>query len=450
MTNFLKLIPLAFLALCLATGCGKDPEPKIPEVILPAPEPPVEPEPKPPVEAVPFPPLEETQWKLVGIVDTLTGAVRDLEPKDSEWSYTLVFDSDSTARGKIVMNSFLLSLGNNRIMEVNPFYEEEPDAIFLSEFIMRGIYSYEYVEEKTELRFFNEDKDQYLLYQPKPKPEPVPLPPVEQPPFPTLEGSRWKLVGIIDASTGAVRELAPKDCATCYMLTFDTDNTADMRSKRNTIRIHLKGGPEGRLAISFTLVGETGADAGVLYHFAGTLRSYEYRVTRSSDAEGKWELRFFNEQKDQYLLYRPEPPIEEPSSPFPPLAGTQWKLAGIVNTATGVLAELEPKDCATCYTLTFDTDSTAEGTSIMNTLNLGFGKREDGRYYAAIVTTKIYEEIPQGQEELDLFYRLISGRVSYEYRAIRSSEAGEQRELRFFNENPKYSNYYLQYKLLQP
>ncbi|MDR2139809.1 MAG: hypothetical protein LBP50_09710, partial [Tannerella sp.] len=44
-----------------------------------------------------------------------------------------------------------------------------------------------------------------------------------------------------------------------------------------------------------------------------------------------------------------------------PLAGTKWKLAGIVDMETGALRELEPKDCAGCYTLVFDSDHTASG-----------------------------------------------------------------------------------------
>ena len=41
------------------------------------------------------------------------------------------------------------------------------------------------------------------------------------------------------------------------------------------------------------------------------------------------------------------------------LKGTKWKLAGIVDTRTGDLKVLEPKDCEECYTLMFDTDFTA-------------------------------------------------------------------------------------------
>lgn len=52
------------------------------------------------------------------------------------------------------------------------------------------------------------------------------------------------------------------------------------------------------------------------------------------------------------------------------LAGTRWKLAGIVDVKTCKLRELEPKDCETCYTLEFNTDSTATGKSVANITRL--------------------------------------------------------------------------------
>jgi hypothetical protein len=47
---------------------------------------------------------------------------------------------------------------------------------------------------------------------------------------------------------------------------------------------------------------------------------------------------------------------------------TKWKLVGIMNMNTGILQELEPKDCEECYTLTFDTDTTAIAYSVNTTL----------------------------------------------------------------------------------
>jgi hypothetical protein len=49
----------------------------------------------------------------------------------------------------------------------------------------------------------------------------------------------------------------------------------------------------------------------------------------------------------------------EDSLPPTYLAGTKWKLVGIVSIETGDTTELVPKDCEYCYTLTFETDYTA-------------------------------------------------------------------------------------------
>jgi hypothetical protein len=52
------------------------------------------------------------------------------------------------------------------------------------------------------------------------------------------------------------------------------------------------------------------------------------------------------------------------------LAGTKWKLTGIVDALTGEMTILEPRDCEQCYTLTFLTDSTAEGFSVVRPIVL--------------------------------------------------------------------------------
>ena len=74
--------------------------------------------------------------------------------------------------------------------------------------------------------------------------------------------------------------------------------------------------------------------------------------------------------------------------PFPP-AGTKWKLEGInYQDGQGVIM-LEPKDCDTCYTFVFDTDSTAFGISIINQIKL-FRPYRSGS--PAITTMSEFEE----------------------------------------------------------
>jgi hypothetical protein len=44
-------------------------------------------------------------------------------------------------------------------------------------------------------------------------------------PAQALKENNWKLVGIMDAQTGSLTELEPRDCEVCYTLMFDTDTT---------------------------------------------------------------------------------------------------------------------------------------------------------------------------------------------------------------------------------
>jgi hypothetical protein len=146
----------------------------------------------------------------------------------------------------------------------------------------------------------------------EPEPEtpeiPEPEPPIEEPssPFPPLAGTQWKLTGIVEASTVAVRELEPKDS---YKLRFDTDSTAQGTTSTNIVGVNLGYNEHGsRIMTVETYAGENGPDAYVLSDFAKEIRSYEYRTIRSSEAGEQRELRFFNEKKDYYLLYKPIQP----------------------------------------------------------------------------------------------------------------------------------------------
>ena len=42
----------------------------------------------------------------------------------------------------------------------------------------------------------------------------------------SLEGTKWKLTGFVDATTGVLTTPIPKDCKNCFTLTFDTEYTA--------------------------------------------------------------------------------------------------------------------------------------------------------------------------------------------------------------------------------
>jgi hypothetical protein len=58
-----------------------------------------------------------------------------------------------------------------------------------------------------------------------------------------------------------------------------------------------------------------------------------------------------------------DPALETTQDTTFAVAGTTWKLVSIVNTQTGKITELEPRNCDSCYTLTFITDTKVVGLS---------------------------------------------------------------------------------------
>ena len=56
-----------------------------------------------------------------------------------------------------------------------------------------------------------------------------------------LDGTKWKLVGIVNTETGYTEELEPRDCENCFTLTFDTDYTATVHCiSRGTGKLDLR------------------------------------------------------------------------------------------------------------------------------------------------------------------------------------------------------------------
>ena len=71
-----------------------------------------------------------------------------------------------------------------------------------------------------------------------------------------------------------------------------------------------------------------------------------------------------------YEIDNDEDNVEQCTEPLTNLKGTRWRLVGIVNTRTGAIEILEPRYCAICYTLTFETDRIIFARGIKYTLKL--------------------------------------------------------------------------------
>ena len=114
----------------------------------------------------------------------------------------------------------------------------------------------------------------------------------------SLEGTKWKLAGIVDTRTNELRILDPKDCAECYMLTFETDTTYSGHSTSNYIggiyEVDYK-----TYAIRFTNVGGTEVNE----HIDGKLYVSILWIIQSFSLKED-ELRLHYNKKNNYLLYK--------------------------------------------------------------------------------------------------------------------------------------------------
>jgi len=81
-----------------------------------------------------------------------------------------------------------------------------------------------------------------------------------------------------------------------------------------------------------------------------------------------------------------------------PLKGTKWKLKSV--NYRGKFEVFEPNDCDTCYTLTFDTETTGHGISILNTINIT--RNSDKLYLVDKITVTELDEPYDGNLFSDL------------------------------------------------
>ena len=114
---------------------------------------------------------------------------------------------------------------------------------------------------------------------------------------------------------------------------------------------------------------------------------------------------------------------EEDGEPLTSLEGTKWKLVGRVEIGKGIIKEFKPKDCEECYTLAFDSDSTADSRSITDLRRLDLANldphvlwedrmyyelyEKDGKWYEVgdfLLTVARTESYSATNEKLKLFH----------------------------------------------
>ena len=117
----------------------------------------------------------------------------------------------------------------------------------------------------------------------------------------SLEGTKWKLAGIVNTQTGKLEVLNSKNCADCYTLTFVTDTKAevfveDYPSSRQKMELDIS--LLGEYVINFEDIPHL--EDYVPYKFVSSLYSphtKSYSVTSN-------ELKFINEIDNYYLLFK--------------------------------------------------------------------------------------------------------------------------------------------------
>ncbi|MDR3141723.1 MAG: hypothetical protein LBU37_08375 [Tannerellaceae bacterium] len=123
--------------------------------------------------------------------------------------------------------------------------------------------------------------------------------------------------------------------------------------------------------------------------------------------------------------------------PISSLEGTNWKLAGAVNVETGKLNEFEPKACAECFTLAFNSDHEASGRSVLLEIKLDL---LDLRKYGDI------RKISEGSWAGDPSLRIDGDRFRVAMASLDSFTATSKELKLFYNNKTEY----LLFKRIQP
>jgi len=110
-----------------------------------------------------------------------------------------------------------------------------------------------------------------------------------------LQGTKWKLAGIVDVQTGDIKELDPKDCDECYTLTFDTDSTAVGWITSNDLIVRLRSVLEV-FSASKALGSDFYIEDAILFRsIIGKINSYKLYTN---------ELKFYYNDNKNYLLFK--------------------------------------------------------------------------------------------------------------------------------------------------
>ena len=111
-----------------------------------------------------------------------------------------------------------------------------------------------------------------------------------------VQGTKWKLAGVVDVQADTMKVLEPQDCSRCYSFTFDTDTTAAGWSTSNILVVQLL--PVLRVFLATEALGTDFylEDAILFCNAIGTIISYDLNEN---------ELKFYYNENKNYLLFKP-------------------------------------------------------------------------------------------------------------------------------------------------
>ena len=185
-----------------------------------------------------------------------------------------------------------------------------------------------------------------------------------------LKGTKWKLEGLYYSESDYLKVLEPEGYKYAYTIVFTTntrfEDAAILVGGYSQFFIELSG---DKIHGFMEHVGGCG-HLGLYINCIGGIKSYSI-----SNSEMRFSVTCWDGEKciNPVLLFRPFCESCEPEKPKEGddeakllsfnLKGTKWKMESIYNSVTESFHEPEsPLDiCEDCYTLTFDTNTTAKG-----------------------------------------------------------------------------------------
>ena len=143
----ITLTLISLFAVCFFTACEKPVEPEKPWI--------------PPIEE-PLPNLQGTYWKLAGYFEETGDTLHIFERQEDDSCYYFIFDTDSTAFGRVVGNYLSVHLYLLEYLIVVPTWARDLGDAELFRQITNGVTTYNYDIDK--IKFICSDQN-YLLFE---------------------------------------------------------------------------------------------------------------------------------------------------------------------------------------------------------------------------------------------------------------------------------------------